>query len=269
MNGIDYLYCNINIEKLLFFALIAVTTISFNASSKDDDGPKIWTDDSPIIEFEDPYFLEALLSHDINGDHQISKKEAGIALYLDVSNSYIRGMEEIGYFTALEVLYCNNNQLTSLDLSKNTALEVLGCNYNQLTSLDLSKNTALEVLGCNYNQLTSLDLSNDTALEMLYCNNNQLTSLDLSNDTALEMLYCHDNQLTSLDLSKNTALEVLYCNNNQLTILDVSKCKQLVQLTCYGNKNLQSVIVSQYHLMELNPDLNEIVREYGDIITYR
>ena len=52
------------------------------------------------------------------------------------------------------MLWCNVNQLTSLDLSHNTALRFLCCDYNQLTALDLSHNTALTELYCTYNRIS-------------------------------------------------------------------------------------------------------------------
>ena len=201
-----------------------------------------WTDDSPIIQFKDPKFLEALVSYsyegdrcDKNNDGQISEKEASVITTLYVIND-IRNMDEIKYFTALTKLSCYNNQLTSLDLSKNTALISLSCPDNQLTSLDLSKNTALTELYCYGNQLTSLDLSKNTALTFLNCTTNQLTSLDLSGCTALEYLNCSFNQLTSLDLSNNTALTQLDCDGNQLTSLDVSNNTALTELWCMNNQ---------------------------------
>ena len=78
-------------------------------------------------------------------------------------------------------MYCDNNQLTSLDVSTNTALTTLHCYLNQLTILDISNNTALTELSCYFNQLTSLDVSNNTALNTLYCSNNNLTTLDVRN----------------------------------------------------------------------------------------
>jgi len=144
--------------------------------------------------------------------------------------------EEIGVFSNLEVLYCADNGITSLDLSKNTALTQLYCVSNQLTRLDLSNNTALTTLRCSGNQLTSLDLSKNTALTELSCGTNQLTSLDITNNTALTTLSCGTNQLTSLDLSKNTKLTNLDCNSNQLTSLDVSKNTALTELRCKNNQ---------------------------------
>ena len=56
-------------------------------------------------------------------------------------------------FSALHYLYCNNNQLTSLDVTKNTALTSLSCSGNQLTSLDVTKNTKLldDAIRCDAN----------------------------------------------------------------------------------------------------------------------
>ena len=260
-------------KKLFLFTLLAIAAISFNACSKDET----WPDDSPIIEFKDSYFLEALVSTDNddgskidkNGDGKISEKEASVVRLLTLSDFNIRCVDEISYFTALISLGCNNTQLTSLDVSRNTELKELVCRDNtQLTSLDVSKNTKLECLYCDNTQLTSLDMSRNTELEELFCRDNtQLTSLDVSKNTKLTHLDCDNNQLTSLDVSKNTELGWLYCNNNQLTSLDLSKNTELNKLNCSGN-NLKSVIFQRNIDYRLLPSLEAIWDEYGDIITY-
>jgi len=117
-----------------------------------------------------------------NGDNEISVAEAqAFSGIIYCSNKNILDLTGIEAFVNITQLYCQNNQLSSLDLGNNTALEVLRCENNQLTSLDVSNNTALEVLNCSSNQLSSLDVSNNTALKQLYCQNNQLTSLNLKN----------------------------------------------------------------------------------------
>ena len=239
-------------------------------------------DNSPIIQFKDPYFLDALLETytiwwndikyevdvDKNNDGQISEKEAANAVALRVYD--VRNMDEISYFTSLEwlscsrnsypygeieslnvsnnasltYLDCSRNKITSLDVSNNTALTYLSCWENQLTSLDLSNNTALTDLDCRYNQLTSLDVSNNTALTDLWCDDNQLTSLDVSKNTALTTLACGGNQFESLDLSNNTALKELDCSYGNLVSLDLSNCNVLERLTCYNNE-LESLKLGQ------------------------
>ncbi len=56
-------------------------------------------------------------------------------------------------------LYCRNNQLTALDVSRNTALTDLNCDWNQIKSLNVSKNTTLWALSCAGNQLTTSALN--------------------------------------------------------------------------------------------------------------
>ncbi len=166
-----------------------------------------------------------------------------IALYSARINN-VSDLTGVEHFTALTELYCQSNQLESLDVSNNTALESLSCQNNNLTSLDVSNNTSLDSLICYNNNLTSLDLSNNTVLTYLDCSDNQLTSLDVSKNTALTYLDCDDNQLTSLDVSKNTALTYLFCSSNQLTSLDVSKNIALTYLYCSSNQ-LTSLDVSK------------------------
>ena len=138
--------------------------------------------------------------------------------------------------TALQELYCYNTQLTSLNVQGCTALQGLHCNDNQLTSLNAQGLTALQELFCNENQLTSLNVQGCTALQGLHCNDNQLTSLNAQGLTVLQRLYCYNNQLTSLNAQGLTVLQRLYCYNNQLTSLNVQGCTALRALLCYNNQ---------------------------------
>ena len=139
--------------------------------------------------------------------------------------------------TALTVLNCLLNQLTSLDVSKNIELEHLDCEENKLTSFDVSKNTKLKTLNCLVNQLTSLNVSGCTALEALYCDgNDQLKTLNVSGCTALKELWCSGSQLTSLNVSGCSALTKLDCDGNQLSSLNLSGCTALEKINCFLNK---------------------------------
>ena len=179
-----------------------------------------------------------------NGDTEIQVSEASVFnSYIVVYTLNITDLTGIEAFVSLTVLYCHDNQLTSLDVSACTALTGLYCHDNQLTSLDVSACTALGMLDCSNNQLTSLDVSTCTALTVLYCHDNQLTSLDVSTCTVLTDLSCFNNNLTSLNLSTCAALEMLDCSNNQLTSLNVSNCTALTFLSCSYNQ-LTSLDVS-------------------------
>jgi Leucine-rich repeat (LRR) protein len=157
---------------------------------------------------------------------------------LNVSSSSITDLTGIQDFVALNTLLCLDNQLTTLNVSKNTALSDLRCYSNALTSLDVSTNLSLTHLECDSNRLTALDISANLSLNHLECQGNSLTTLDVSKNVALTRLTCNSNQLTALDISKNVALIRLECGSNQLTALDVSKNVALTVFNCNTNKLL-------------------------------
>ena len=142
--------------------------------------------------FPDANFRTVVKNFDTNNDGSLSDTEIAAVKKNSCKSKGITSLKGIEYFTALEELHCDMNQLTSLDVSKNTALNILWCGKNQLTALDVSKNTALTDLNCSGNQLTALDVSKNTALTNLSCDSNQLTSLDVSN-TDMKYLYCRGN----------------------------------------------------------------------------
>ena len=135
----------------------------------------------PLYNFPDEAFREYLKKFDTDDDTFLSTAERVDVKGISVWGKGIETLEGIEYFPKLETLYCANNKLTELDVSKNTALEWLKCYQNQLTSLDVSQNTKLEVLHCYENKLTSLDVSKNTQLRALRCSQNNLTSLNVEN----------------------------------------------------------------------------------------
>ena len=149
------------------------------------------------------------------GDFPFSLAGSGIATvdWGDGSEKNTLTLNEDG------VLFEHNYKIAKVHsiIVKGDNIISLDCSDNQLTSLDVSKNTALKELHCSYNQLINLDLRKNIKLESLYCDDNQLTSLDVSKNTALKELHCSYNQLINLDLRKNSFLIYLDCKNNQFT----------------------------------------------------
>ena len=178
-----------------------------------DNSPGVFVSE---MAFPDENFRNWLLSQDYGKSGYITAAGLAGVTSINVNEKSIADLKGIEYFTALENLHCNNNQLTALDMSANTALRNLNCYSNQLTALDVSKNEALVLLNCSNNALSALDVKANTALSVLYCEHDQLTALDVSKNMALEELLCYDNKLTALDVSKNTALTILYCYGNQI-----------------------------------------------------
>jgi Leucine-rich repeat (LRR) protein len=143
------------------------------------------------------------------------------------------------FFANIKELDCRENQISSIDVTKNINLTKLIASNNLLTSIDVSKNVKLTQLVLDNNQLTSLDVSKNPLLDWFTFKNNKLTTIDVSAVTNLNLLGANDNLLTSLDVSSNSKLRYLYLNNNELTSLNLKNISGLLStLVTVGNKDL-------------------------------
>ena len=199
-------------------------------------------------------YVKTNLDTDHNGS--LNGAELDLVEIIDVRNKEIADLTGIEWFTSLKELYCDNNQLTALDLSANTELTKLTCSNNAITTLQIAGFTKLISVDCSDNQLASLRLVGCTALETVNCPNNQLTALLLTGSTALKRVTCNDNQLTALNLSNRTALEYLDCKNNLIQTLYITGCTALKMLNCTNNKLTTLSISSFPALEELGCDNN-------------
>lgn len=187
----------------------------------------------------DPVFEKALIDLGIDSgtvDGQVLTANIVGVVSLNISGKGCTNLTGIQDFIALKQLYCLENPLFTLDVSKNIALENLSCSNNFLSSLDLSKNIALKELDCQKNRIPNLDLSANTALTKLLCSENQLTNLDLSKNPLLNYLQCDRNQIVNLNVSTNAALNHLSCGFNQIASLDLSSSTALANLECSQNR---------------------------------
>ena len=163
----------------------------------------------------DDNFEQALinLGYDAIHDDSVLTTSIDTVTYLNIDNQNISDLTGIEDFTTLTALLCDNNQLTSLDVSNNIALTHLVCTNNDLIILNVSNNSTLTHLNCGGNDLTSLDVSNNTTLTSLSCGANQLSSLDLTNNSALTVFENTENFIMqSLDLrnGNNINLTTIY-----------------------------------------------------------
>ena len=165
--------------------------------------------------FPDANFRNYVLaSFDSNGDEKLDDEEIANVKYIHAPSKTISSLKGIEYFTELEGLDCDNNQLTSLDVSKNTKLVKLICSKNALTSLNTSHNPLLKKLDIYNNKITSIDVSQNTELETLYIGRNPIETLNVKNNVKLMELQSELNDLTSIDLSNNSPSMTLYMANN-------------------------------------------------------
>jgi len=155
-----------------------------------------------------------------------------------LSHQYIEEIEYTITITGDNItgLFVNQNNLTSLDVSKCTTLTHLDCDYNQLIKLDMSQNTALTQLECACNSLRELDVSQNTALTQLECYYNLFTELDVSQNTALKRLDCGNGYLKTLIINPDHVFDWL-CVTRMVEHLDVSTHESKKMLIC-GNIEL-------------------------------
>ncbi|MBR5374311.1 MAG: Ig-like domain-containing protein [Paludibacteraceae bacterium] len=134
------------------------------------------------IDFKDAKLLNVLKNNtsiNTDGDDGISRKEAELVKSLKIADKGITSFDEIYYFYNVEELFCDDNNLTKLDLSKLKNLKKLYCSNNQLAKLDISQNTALTTLICNKNSIDTLDIRGNNNLTDLFCGNQANGNLKL------------------------------------------------------------------------------------------
>ncbi|MEE4116452.1 MAG: T9SS type A sorting domain-containing protein [Marinilabiliaceae bacterium] len=181
---------------------------------------------------------------DVLDDSVITANISG-RTYLDISYKSINDLTGIEDFLALQILHCENNNISSLDISNASVLRQLYCANNSLSSLDLSNNSALQLLSCYNNNIAGLNLNQNTALQNVNCYNNELETISVSGATKLEVFMCDANKITILDLSQNTALITVSCTSNQLIKLDArnGENSRITTFNATSNPNLSCIEV--------------------------
>lgn len=107
----------------------------------------------------------------------------------------------------MTLLALDNNNLSTIDISKNIKLLELACRYNKLTAIDVSKNIDLSSLYCGNNDLTVLNIVKNVKLHTLFAKNTKLTKLNTvnaNNTTLITTLYVNQNpNLTCIQIPVN------------------------------------------------------------------
>lgn len=198
-----YLFSQIRRAMKHSFHFLTLITISLICGCTKEGTIKLKDVDDVCSTMDDIVFMNYCYENfDANHDGKVSMAEASAVKTISVGKKGIYSLKGIEYFTQLVELYCNQNKLASLDVSKNTLLVKLGCASNSLSFLDCSKNNHLEELDCSGNKLTDLNISKNSQLAVLYCQQNNLTSLVVSNNTQLRVFYCCYNLISSLDFTE-------------------------------------------------------------------
>ncbi|NMH89647.1 T9SS type B sorting domain-containing protein [Flavivirga algicola] len=212
----------------------------------------------------DPNFEQALIDLGVDSDGIINgtvlTADISTETSLNIENYNIQNLSGIEEFSALEELFCGNNQLANIDVTQNSNLQIFWCESNQLTNLDVTQNPGLISLRCENNALANLDVTQNPNLNVLACENNQLTSLNVSQNTTLSRFLSGNNLLSNLDLSNNLSLTFFTCENNQLTNLNLSLNNQLIQLNCAFNGLTELDLSNNPRLAQLDCSNNNLCR---------
>ncbi len=233
-----------------------------------------------IVTIPDANFKSALINDnvDTNNDGEIQESEAQAITTLDVSNRSIFDLTGISSFINLNFLFCDNNELSTLDLTGLTDLVVLDCQYNQLTTLTLTGLTNLQQIDAQHNNLDAIDVSTLDNLRSLVINHNQLLSLDLSGLLLFENLRANNNQISNINLSDCPNIISIRVYNNNLTSIDFSDVEVSGELYYFLHNNALTDIIFpsgfEVFILELHSnqfvdlDLSNINNTIGYITMY-
>ena len=143
---------SLNFNSMETFFIISFVLLSFTVNAQ-------------IVNIPYPNFEEALLNHnafggvifDTIGDGEIQVSEAEAITELVVGDPWasynIQHLTGIEAFVNITFLNCQNNQLTSIDLSENRLLEKLYCYDNSFVSIDVTQNVQLTNGSYNYGNI--------------------------------------------------------------------------------------------------------------------
>ncbi len=200
------------------------------------------TDCTIYVTIPDDQFENELAAYDdVFNDNQVPLDRIYFITSMDIDSEGISDLTGIEAFVSLQELDCSDNNLTTLDVSKNTMLHSLSCDNNQLTSLNVSECTLLTTLDVEDNLLSSIDISTNVLLENLDLEDNNLTELDITGLTKLMDLDVEGSELTAIDLSQNTLIEDLDLDDNQFGSIDLTNNTALTRADLDDNSLLTEV----------------------------
>ena len=222
-------------------------------------------DDTNIVNIPDPNFKNALLNQtypviNTNGDNEIQVSEAFFANEIYVSYQDISDLTGVEAFTNLEQLYCDDNNLTSLNVTQNANLiGLIASNNESLGNIDLSQNINLLALWLDSCGLTNgLDLSQNVNLEGLNIRNNNISNIDLSQNINLKSLDLSGTQYSNIDISIFPYLERLRIQYADFSSIDLTQNSNLIEFIAFGNNFSQINVTQNLNLETLYLSGNQI-----------
>ncbi len=151
--------------------------------------------------FQDTKLLNIMKTYDINKDGSLSADELHQVTSLNVGGKGLTTLKGIEYLTNLQYLFADNNDLTSLDVSKNPFLNYLTCQQNRIFDTEMD------------NLITSLP-----PLLAKLCYSVPVESSDSNTGLAVGQFFCHKATNSSpWEGNAITAQQVQKSNNKNWT----------------------------------------------------
>lgn len=256
-------------NKRILSIILIITTGIFISCSNNESEEHI----EPIfIIIPDIKFEEKLIDLGIDTDDIVNQKilktdvekVERLELYT-TSTNVISSLEGIEAFVNLKRLYAPNNNLKTIDLSKNILLDTIHLGFNNLTSitglndakdlkwLSLSgnlfteftiENPSVKNILMSHNELVSFNTSKCPNLNSVLLNLNKIESLDFTTNPLLETLIFSANRVETINLENNINLKYVYCSSNLFSSFDVSKLNNLIDLRIDRNPNLSCIKIA-------------------------
>nr|WP_312579999.1 leucine-rich repeat domain-containing protein [Sedimentibacter sp.] len=244
---------NKKISNMILILIFLLVTVGCSLNDKNES-----TLENKIISFEDIKLKEAILNNgvDTNNDNQISIYEAeSYSELLDLSNSKIKNIDGIQYFTDVKILNLSNNSitdinlisdlkgLTSLDLSYNeiedistlyncTNLIMIDLSSNKIYDIDvISKLINLQFLGLSNNNISNVDkIGNLNDLKYLLIDNNNISDIySLKNLPMIEELWINDTSVSSIPDELLIKLRKVNISNTKVDESDIKDITEIIK----------------------------------------
>ena len=187
-----------------------------------------------------------------NGEIEVSEAQQITSLWFGGQSS-ITNLVGLEHFVNLKLLNISGATLnTTFNFPTLSQLEVLFCFNTGITSLNLAPYPMLNDLYVMNNGMTSLNLSANPLMRLLQCRDNLLTSLDLSNNPNMIYLVIKNNNISTLNI-KNGAQQLFTGN---VYMLPDAWANNPLSAICLDSNEVQNV---QAHLTSNNYNLGNIV----------
>ena len=207
----------------------------------------------------DPAFWNWLMNDgyitDNNGVYFIS---SGVT-ELNCGYQGLTSLKGVEFFTNLERLNCQDNDLDSIDVSGMPSLKVLDCHSNPLTGT-IAFHENLEELECWNSQIdeTSIQIPNNSSLRVIKVDGATISSLSFLNGLSLETLDCPYIDFGTLDFTAWPTLRDFRCDSCNLTSLTVTGLADLTRIRANDNDLTSIDLTGLTSLEELYIDNNHI-----------